>query len=147
MTTTTTHAKWLSVLGAVTLGLALAAPTQMVSAHDNQCGRLSEVAAQASTSDAFTTVAKRNLYRFQERPWVRMPTGAAVKVSAPVGMTEADVFNAAECGLLFKDGASPLAVPGATLAVKRSGGDYELHITAQDRGAAREIQARVAQLR
>ncbi len=143
----TTHAKWFPLFGAMTFGLALAAPTSLVSAHEGQCGKLSEtVRASASSSEAFTTVAKRNLYRFQERPWARMPTGAAIKVSAPAGMTEADVHNAARCGAMFQDGASPLDVPGASLAVRRNGGYYELHFTAQDRGAAREIQARVAQL-
>lgn len=140
-------ATYKNLFGAMTVGLALAASTSMVSAHEGPRVQSSEAArADTISSAAFTTVAKRNLYRFSRRPYLRLPTGAAIKVTAPAGMTEADVHNAVRSGVVFQDDVSPMKVPGATLSVKRNGGYYELHFTAHERGAAREIQARVAKL-
>ncbi len=137
-------ATYKNILGAMTVGLALAASAGTVSAHEGLRGSSEAVRAD---DGAFTTVAKRNLYRFKERPYLRLPIGAAIKVTAPAGMTEADIHNAVRSGAVFPAAVSPMSVQGASLEVRRNGGYYELHFTAQDRGAAREIQARVAQLR
>jgi hypothetical protein len=117
-------------------------------ASDSVCASHSQAATQAPDTHGFTKLATRNLYRFQDRPWARLPVGAAIKVRAPQGMSEADVHNAARCGLIFgNDAASPLTVPGAKLVVKHHEGAYELHITAKERGPAREIQQRAEALR
>lgn len=131
----------LPLLGAASLSLALALAATRAEASAPSCNTQLEPAS-------INTLATKNLYRFQQRPYLRLPQGAAISIQAPAGVTAADLHNAAMCGALFgEDTTSPLTVPGAKLKVVRHEGKYELHITAEDRGAAREIQQRVAALR
>lgn len=136
------HAKrlpWLAA-GSVALALTLSLPAAQASASSS-CNTQVDAAS-------IKTLATKKLYRFQQRPYARLPKGAAISIQAPAGVTAADLHHAAICGALFgNDTTSPLTVPGAKLEVKRNGDRYELHITADDRGAARQIQERVAALR
>ena len=93
--------------------------------------------------ESFVVVAAKQLYRIQDRPFAHIPTGAKLLVRAPAGVTEADLHRAA---VQNAGAASPLSVPGAQLMVRRSGDLYELHVTAEKRSAALEIQHRARAL-
>jgi hypothetical protein len=146
-----TRRKVLGLLSLLSLGTVAAATAQpsTVHAEDQACATLApELAKDPATSDVFTVLDSKNLYRFQERPYVRLPVGVKLKLRAPQGVSEADLHRAAVCTMQRgADAGSPLAVPGSALKVKRQGGHYELHITAADQGAAREIQRRAEALR
>jgi hypothetical protein len=94
-------------------------------------------------SEGFQVLAAKELYRVQERPFAHVPTGAKLMLRAPAGVTEADLHRAATCGA---SELSPLSVPGAKLKVIRNGDKYELHVTADSRSAALEIQRRAKAL-
>jgi hypothetical protein len=88
-------------------------------------------------------VAAKQLFRIQDRPFAHIPTGAKLLVRTPAGVTEADLHRAA---LENASASSPLSVPGARLLVRRTGDLYELHVTAEKRSAALEIQHRALAL-
>jgi hypothetical protein len=133
----------LQALGAGLTLLTLASlPADTARAAD--CSDLSsQLSRDPFRSEGFRVLRAKNLYRFQERPYVQVPTGAKVLLRAPEGVTGADLHRALRCNLSDK---SPLAVPGAQLSVLRSGDAYELHVTAPSRSAALEIQRRVQAL-
>jgi hypothetical protein len=132
--------RWLPVFGAGMLATVLMSSTPD-NAQASDCGAAGTV--DPLRSEGFEVVAAKKLYRMQERPWVQIPTGAKILVRVPAGVTEADLHRAATCGASAE---SPLAVEGAKVEVRRSGDLYELHVTASERGAAREIQRRASAL-
>jgi hypothetical protein len=138
----TLNSRWLLALGASLsiVGLTTSTP-DTAAASEERCP--SELRADPFSGDGFTVVASKDLYRVQDRPYAHIPTGAKVLVRAPAGVTEADLHHAATHHV---SESSPLAVPGARLSVRRSGELYELHVTAAERGAAREIQRRAKAL-
>jgi hypothetical protein len=131
-----------SWFAAAMLGLvAISAPLSSPARASSEC-------ASPHAPSAYTRLGSRELYRFQARPGARLPTGAAVNLRAPAGMTEAELHGALLCGAVWNsDDRSPLTVPGAKLSLRRTGSVYEVQITADEAGAAREIQRRVAALR
>jgi hypothetical protein len=132
-------------LGLLTTCAAQFSAASAARADDPSCGTLSPaLRVDPANSSAFTRLGIQNLYRFQARPYMRLPLGVAVAVRAPEGTSEADVHRAAMCAASSE--SSPLAVPGRNVRVVRNGGHYELHITASSQSAAREIQRRAAQL-
>lgn len=137
----------LSKRGLLALGAGLLLTLASLSpdtASASDCGGLSaELRQDPFASEGFRVLRAKNLYRFQERPYVQVPTGAKVLLRAPEGVTEADLHRAMSCNTSDK---SPLAVPGAQLSIVRSGDAYELHVTADSRSAALEIQRRVKAL-
>lgn len=105
------------------------------------------LADEGRSGDSFKVVKKENLYRWQQRPWARIPEGVALHVKVPAGTTAADLHNAAtSCAREGNDVRSPLCVKGAAIRVSRDGGLYVIHITSDSRSAALEIQKRAAQL-
>jgi hypothetical protein len=113
------------------------------------CGALAaDLRKDPLTSGPFKIVGITKLYEFQDRPYVRRPTGARLTLRSPQGVTEAE-HRAAACTMrrASGDAISPLAVPGSNVRVARRGSQYDLHITAKDRAAALEIQRRADHLR
>jgi hypothetical protein len=101
----------------------------------------------SSTGDRLTVVKSEKLYRFQARPWARIPEGVALHVKAPKGTTAADIHNAAaNCVREGGDTRSPLCIKDASISVTRAGGLYVLRITSDSRSAALEIQRRAESL-
>jgi hypothetical protein len=87
------------------------------------------------------------LYRFQDRPYLRIPVGVALWVKAPRGVTAADLHNLLQdCARQQVAATSPLCVKGAKIDVERSGGYYVVRVTSDKRATALEIQHR-AQVR
>jgi hypothetical protein len=131
------------LLGAALSLCALASVTPDT-ARANDCRDLSpQLRGDPLQSEGLVVVAAKELYRIQDRPFAHIPTGARLLVRAPAGVTEADLHRAAACST---SASSPLSVPGAQLMVRRSGALYELHITAEKRSAALEIQHRALAL-
>lgn len=129
------------VLAAALGGLVAMSPAQ---ASALECSDLpSGLRAAPLSSESLEVVDTQKLFRVQQRPWVRVPTGARLTVRAPAGVTAADIHRAMRCS---PEQHSPLTVEGAKLIVKRVGDLYQLHVTADSRGAAREIQQRAAAL-
>lgn len=129
------------VLAAALGGLMAISPVQ---ASTLECSELpTALSASPLTSKTLEVVDTQKLFRVQQRPWARFPTGARLTVRAPAGVTAADIHRSLRCSA---EQDSPLAVEGAKLVVKRVGDLYELHVTADARGAAREIQQRAAAL-
>lgn len=91
-------------------------------------------------AEGFTVEGTEKLYRFQQRPWMRVPTGVSLTLRTPAGVTEADLHRALRCSA---DASSPLAVPGAALRIQRVGDAYEVQVTSKSRDGALEIQRRV----
>src|SRR4051794_8381663 len=91
----------LVVTTAAILGLTLAwaPPSAQASPSDEiACSMLSASLTHSSASTpGFTVVKTTNLYRFQPKPYARLPSGVSIAVRAPAGMTEADLHNAARC--------------------------------------------------
>lgn len=134
---------WPIVLGAF-LTAAFAAPLAPQTAKASECGDLpASLTSDPLQAGDYQVVGTNKTYRVQQRPWAHIPTGARVLVRAPAGVTEADLHRAAVCSATE---GSPLSVPGAKLRIERSGDLYELHVTADARGAAREIQRRAEAL-
>lgn len=95
---------------------------------------------QGNQQQAVVQLKTQALYRFQDRPWARMPLGVAITVRAPVGVTMADLHNqATDCS---KQQNTPQCVSGANVSVNRNGGVYVIKVTSQDAATAREIQKR-----
>lgn len=131
---------WFSGLCGVCLALGTSASAPVL-ANDANCAQVSPEALRALGD----VIDAQFLYRFQQRPYVRLPEGVRLMVPAPRGVTAADLHRAATC-LAAQDARSPMSVPGAKVRVARSGSAYVVYVTAQDRKAAREIQRRAAQL-
>lgn len=130
------------------LGLSAASPAQADGTL--ACSSLGSVSsAQGAGAQGQLDILKaENLYRFQARPWARIPEGVALHVRAPAGMTAADLHNAvSECARAAKDASSPLCVPGAAINVARNGGNYVVKITSDARADALEIQQRTARIK
>jgi hypothetical protein len=110
------------------------------------CSSVVGASARSEVSQGQIAVLdSRNLYRFQARPWARIPEGVALRVRVPAGMTAADLHNTlSDCARTAKDQSSPLCVQGASVKVSRSGGSYIVSITSDSRSAALEIQRRAA---
>lgn len=124
-------------MSAALAGLLAFAPAS-ANASASTCDNLPASLSRDSLAlQGFQVIETQNLYRFQERPWVKVPTGARITVRAPAGVTEADLHRALTC---TAGSESPLSVQGAKLRVERAGGVYQVHVTASERGAAREIQ-------
>ena len=134
---------------ALALGsIALFAAPQGVMAYGGAvaCSALSgELARDPLTSGMFKVVGGANLYRYQAKPYMRLPTGVRIDVIAPAGVTEADLTRAAMCNC-GESPSSPLGVTGGRVEVRRKGAHFELHVTAEKRSAALEIQHRAEQL-
>jgi len=137
-------------LPALTLAAGLSALGLFATNHgkaDNTVAWASlNVASGTSAQSRIAVLKTKKLYRFQQRPWLRIPEGVALHVRAPAGMTAADLHNALSyCAPEDKNQDSPLCVEGATLKVVRSGGTYVVRITSDSRAAAMQIQARASQ--
>jgi hypothetical protein len=145
------HGVWgvsriVGLLGGLVMGISSFGSA--VQAEDPSCASLSATLSRDPTSsDAFQVVRSEKLYRFQERPYARMPLGVKVLLRAPEGVSEADVHRAALCGARSASSESPLSVPETAVRVVRSGAHYELHITSQKPVQAREVQRRAEGLR
>lgn len=136
----------LGFLGLLATCVAQASFASPARAYDPSCGTLSaDLRVDPVSSSAFTRLGVQNLYRYQARPYMRLPLGVRLALRAPQGVSEADLHRVAMC--VAQSESSPLAVPGRQVRVVRNGGHFELHITASDRAAAREIQRRAAELR
>jgi hypothetical protein len=136
--------RWLPVLGAGILSVSLMSSTADIAHALNVGGLLAALSGDTANSDGYQVVGARSLYRTQDRPWSQIPTGAKLLVRAPAGVTLADVHRTAASAK--PSARSPLAVEGAKVDVKRSGDLYELHVTADKRSAALEIQRRAKSL-
>ncbi len=109
------------------------------------CSTLATGSADAHASSSLQIQKVEPLYRFQERPYLRIPEGVALSVRAPRGMTAADLHNLVdECQRGARDKGSVLCVKGAEIVVQRAGGNYVLRVTSTDRATATEIQRRAA---
>ena len=135
-------------LAACLAGLALSPASSAKADTGLACSSLLVDAADgAGAAEKLTVVKSEKLYRWQARPWARIPEGAALYVRAPAGTTAADLHNAAaNCLRSSDDAKSPLCVKGATISVSRAGGVYVLRITSDSRSAALEIQKRAEQI-
>jgi hypothetical protein len=138
----------LLALAACLSALALAPANQANAETSLACSSmLAGMADGASTGDRLTVVKSEKLYRWQARPWARIPEGVALHVKVPAGTTAADLHNAAaNCVREGADPRSPLCVKGATIRVSRAGGMYVIRITSDSRSAALDIQERAAKL-
>lgn len=136
------HTRWLLALGAVTI-FAVASQTPDTASASDQAGLTAESGRDTLGTAGLQVLGAKELYRMQERPFMRVPLGAKLLVRAPAGVTEADLHRAATSS---PHANSPLAVPGAKLSVRRSGDLYELHVTAPVRSAAIEILRRAQAL-
>jgi hypothetical protein len=134
----------LLALAACLAGLALAPVNQARAEASLACSSMLAGMADDATGGARLTVVKsEKLYRFQARPWARIPEGVVLHVRAPAGTTAADLHNAAvNCVRESSDVRSPLCVKGASIRVSRDGGLYTIRITSDSRSAALEIQRR-----
>jgi hypothetical protein len=129
-------------------GAALFAAPQGVQAYGGAiaCSALSgDLARDPLTSGIFKVVGGANLYRYQAKPYMRLPLGVRIEVLAPAGVTEADLTRAAMCNC-GESPTSPLGVAGGRVEVRRKGAHFELHLTAEKRSAALEIQRRAETL-
>lgn len=127
--------------------LALAPAVNAKADSGLACSSLAASVADGSSGTSQLVVVKsEKLYRWQARPWARLPEGAALYVRAPAGTTAADLHNAAAKCARTGDEQSPLCVKGATIRVSRAGGIYVLRITSDSRAAALEIQERAERL-
>src|SRR5690349_19782487 len=94
MTTTTKTPLW--ALAACLSALALAPANDARADTSLACSSmLAGMADDATAGDRLTVIKSENLYRFQARPWARIPEGVALHVRAPAGTTAADLHNAA----------------------------------------------------
>jgi hypothetical protein len=107
---------------------------------------LASIADGSNPTSQLAVVKSEKLYRWQARPWARLPEGVALYVRAPAGTTAADLHNAAAKCTRAGDEQSPLCVKGASVRVSRAGGVYILRITSDSRAAALEIQKRAERL-
>ena len=139
-----TKTRWLPAFGALLTTLSLGAVATPAPAGALECSGLPAMLdSDPLTAEGFQVLGSSKLFRVQARPWAQIPTGARLLVRAPAGVTEADMHRASLCSAGER---SPLTVPGAKLRVQRSGDAYELHVTAESRSAALEIQRRAAAL-
>lgn len=138
--------KTVQKLNALALGLALSVSAWGSAQTAQADGGLSlttlnSVAALQGEQQGIVHVKTQPLYRFQDRPWARMPLGVAITVKAPPGTTMADLHNrASQCGK--QDSNAVWCVKGAAIHVSRNGGLYVINVTSQDRVTAAEIQKR-----
>jgi len=131
------------------LAAALAAPLVLAAGARAEsslaCAALATGSADAHTPSTLQIQKVEQLYRFQERPYLRIPEGVALSVRAPRGMTAADLHNLlGDCQREARDDGSVLCVKGAALTVERAGGKYVVRVTSADRAVAAEIQRRAA---
>lgn len=138
-----TKKRLLRATGAATLAAAMAglfaampAPASALECSDVPASLRSD----PLRAEGYKLEGTEKLYRFQQRPWMRVPTGATLTLRTPAGVTEADLHRALRCSA---DANSPLAVPGAALRIQRVGDAYEVHVTSKSREGALEIQRRV----
>lgn len=136
--------RWLPVLGAGILSVSLMSSTADIAHALNVGGLLAALSGDTANAEGYQVVGAQNLYRRQDRPWAMIPTGAKLLVRAPAGVTLADVHRTATSAKTSE--RSPTAVEGAQVEVKRAGDLYELHVTADKRSAALEIQRRAKSL-
>src|SRR5688500_1027315 len=107
-------ASWKAVLGWVSLAvLAFATSTvgegRQAKAEGPSCSALAaELSNVPASPGLFTLRAKKPLYRFQERPYMRVAAGVKLALRAPEGVTEADLHRAAVCAASTGDASSPL---------------------------------------
>lgn len=94
------------------------------------------------TSGHLQVVGVRKLFSKGERRFHNVPQGAAVAVLPTPGMTMADLQRAAACHAGNRNDQSPLGVEGVKVRVERQGSTYVMHITADSRTAALEVQRR-----
>jgi hypothetical protein len=112
------------------------------------CASLSSVAGNRSdaSSSQLAVVKTENLYRWQQRPWARIPEGVALHVKAPARTTAADLHNMVKACAEAGDHGSPLCVKGTVINVSRAGGSYVVRLTSDSRATASELQKRAAHL-
>lgn len=109
------------------------------------CASLASGSADAHSPSALQIQKIEPLFRFQARPYLRIPEGVALSVRAPRGVTAADLHNLLDdCQREARDDGSVLCVKGAQIFVERSGGNYVVRVTSTDRATASEIQRRAA---
>ncbi|HEX6239285.1 MAG TPA: hypothetical protein VFZ61_00270 [Polyangiales bacterium] len=107
------------------------------------CSALSTSQGGEAAPQALQIARSEPLYRFQDRPYLRIPVGVALWVKAPRGMTAADLHNLLhDCASKQASTTSPLCVKGAKIEVDRSGGFYVVRVTSDQRSTALEIQQR-----
>ena len=107
------------------------------------CSALSTSQGREGSAPVLQISKTEPLYRFQERPYLRIPVGVALWVKAPRGMTAADLHNLLEdCARQQTASNSPLCVKGAEIGVERNGGFYVVRVTSDSRPVAQEIQRR-----
>lgn len=128
----------LSALGALLLGGAV--PLHQAHADSSvACAALSANAHETPAAQTLRVLKAEPLYRFQDRPYLRVPQGVAIVVQAPRGMTAADLHNVlADCS--HPVAGVPVCLPGAKLEVNRHGGQYVVRITSDERTTAARIQ-------
>lgn len=133
---------------ALTAGLIMAcagvvAPTSAHANPGSMCLVLAEGLAQDPViGGELQVIGVRKLYTKGERRLHHQPMGAAISILPTPGMTMADLQRAAACHAAKQDARSPLGVTGAKVRVVRNGSHYVLHVTADSRSAALEIQHR-----
>jgi hypothetical protein len=138
MTTEKNKSRYLDL--AALLLTAVMTPLAPAAAQALECRELPPaIAFDPLQKPGFSVLAATNTYRTQDRPWSQIPTGARLLLRTPAGFTIADIHRAALCAA---SPSSPLSVPGAKLRVTQSEGLYQLHVTADTRSAALEIQRR-----
>lgn len=141
-----TKKRLLRATGAATIAAALAGSFAATPAPVSalECSAVpSSLQGDPLKAEGFTVESTQKLYRFQERPWARVPTGVSLKLRTPAGVTEADLHRALRCAA---DANSLLAVPGAALRIQRVGDAYEVNVTSKSRDGALELQRRVEAL-
>lgn len=132
--------------------LALAAGLSGLGVHAGQAkadgtvpgSALVSAASASAEQGQIAVLSSENLYRFQQRPYVRIPEGVTLRVKVPAGVTAADLHNKlTACSKA--DRSAPQCVEGASVKVTRTGGSYAVAITSSSRAAAIEIQRRASQ--
>jgi hypothetical protein len=130
------------------LGLAACLAAPLFAASEARADSTVACAATATHSgeghaSGLQITKVQELSHFQARPYVKIPDGVALWVTAPRGLTAADLHNLiGACQKSGRDDGSALCVKDASIHIERSGGHYVVHVTSTARDTALEIQRR-----
>jgi hypothetical protein len=105
-------------------------------------GSAASTAKAAAPASAIQLVGAHALYRWQARPSMRIPLGAAFTVHVPHGTTDADLYERVLACQSQRPSAYPFCVAGSHIDVHRSGAAYVIEVTSAERPLAMDIQHR-----
>jgi len=99
-------------------------------------------AAAPASARSIQLVSAHSLYRWQARPSMRIPLGAAFTVHVPHGTTDLDLYQSVLACQSQRPAAYPFCVAGSHIDVHRSGAAYVIEVTSPERPLAMDIQHR-----